>query len=225
MRRQRSKSFGFFNKILVFFLIILVILVGIDLQLRPIIKEISCFEGKELASKTINQAVLDVLSVEDASYNKLVYLVYNSYGNITSAETDTIAVNKLQSEISIRVNKQLKEMKKSTISISLGSLTGLSFLNGQGPILKFKILPTGYAKTELTSQFISVGINQTLHKISLRVTVDAIAIIPGNNTTFTSVVDIVVADTVIVGNIPESYTNITGDNRGIIPKINDYKSK
>ena len=86
-------------------------------------------------------------------------------------------------------------------------------------------MPLGYVKSQLKSEFSEAGINQTLHKITLNVNATVTAIIPGNTTKFDVSLNYIICDTVIVGNIPNGYTYITGDNRDIIPKVNDYASK
>ncbi len=221
----RKRKTGFLYKLVVFLLISTTILVLIDSQIRPIVKTISAYQGREIATKIINKSVYDALSESDINYNNLVALSYNNNGDITSVKTSVADINKLQALISVAVNSEIGKLNDYTIKIPAGTLTGISYFNGQGPIIKFKIKPLGFVNTQLSSEFSDAGINQTLHKISLNVSATVSAIVPGNTTNFNVNVNYIISDTVVVGNVPDGYTYITGDNRDTTSKINDYAVK
>ena len=224
MRVRSTKRANFFSKFLIFLIILTTIILLIDYRTRPVVKTISEYQGREIATRVINQSVYDALSKSETNYKNLVHLSYNSNGDISSVETNVTDINKLQSEISLKINSEINKVSKSTVKIALGTLSGVTYLNEQGPILKFKIMPLGYVKSQLKSEFSEAGINQTLHKITLTVSATVTAIVPGNITNFDVTLNYIICDTVIVGNIPNGYTYITGDNRDIIPKVNDYAS-
>ena len=100
----------------------------------------------------------------------------------------------------------------------------MNLLYGRGSKLTFKIEPVGYVDTRLVSKFSSAGVNQTLHQIVLEVEGNVSAVIPGFNTSIKVKPTYIIAETIIVGNIPESYTYITGDERDSLSKIIDYKA-
>lgn len=224
MRTRNTRRVNFLSKMFIIIVIFTTAILLIDSYIRPIVKTIAAYQGREIATRIINQSVYNALSNSDTDYENLVSLSYNNNGSITSVKTNVSQINKLQSEISIAINSEIDKISDSTIEIALGTFSGLSFFNGQGPIIKFKIKPIGFVKTQLASEFTSAGINQTLHKITLNVSVSVTAIVPGNSTNFDVLVNYIIADTIVVGEIPDGYTYITGDNRDTISKANDYSA-
>ena len=194
----------------------------IDRHVRPVVKTVAVYQGRQIAGSIISRSVRDILSEPDTDYANLVDIKYDQSGNISSVKTNVTAINKLQSEISLAVNSGIADIQHNTIEIPLGTFSGLSYLNGQGPVFKFKIQPAGYVKTKLASSFTSAGINQTLHQVILTVDANAIAIVPGNNTEFDIASTYILAETVVVGNVPEGYTYVTGDARDSLTKVYDY---
>ena len=79
-------------------------------------------------------------------------------------------------------------------------------LAGRGPCLRVRMQSVGTATARFDNQFSSAGINQTRHRIILDVDVHVSILLPGL-TTYTKVSnEISVAETVIVGGVPETYT-------------------
>lgn len=95
-----------------------------------------------------------------------------------------------------------------------GSFTGFKLLSGSGPGIKIRISTIGNVKTDLKSEFISQGINQTLHRIYLQVNCQVSILTPFNNITQDITNQVLIAENVIVGNIPESYYNLVGIDSG-----------
>jgi sporulation protein YunB len=205
------------------FALILAILF-VDIKIRPVVKTVAQYQGSKITSSAINKSVKDAISKSDVDFENLVSISYNNSGDISSVKTNIKEIDRLQSEISLSVNSSMDEISDDCIEIPLGTFSGISLLNGRGPVFKFKIKPVGFVSTQLKSEFISAGINQTLHKITLNVGTSATAVVPGANADFDVNFTYVVAETVIVGKIPESYTYVTGDERDSLTKANDYKS-
>lgn len=91
-----------------------------------------------------------------------------------------------------------------------GSFTGISLLAGRGPGVKIKISSAGNVETDLKSEFISQGINQTLHRVYLQVKCEVSILTPFKNITKDITNQILIAENVIVGKIPSTYYNIEG---------------
>lgn len=217
--RQKKTTISYFI-IFSIFILILIFIVS-DAQIRPLILKVSSYQGKIIATNIITKSVYDALSSEEFSYETLVTVTKNSDGFVSSIESNMLVINKLQATISSDVNTQFKSISKQTIRLSTGTLSGINFLYGRGPNITFKLQPVGFVNTSLVSKFSSAGVNQTLHEIILEVDANISAVIPGFNTPVGVKSNYIIAETVIVGNIPESYTYITGDNRDDISKIMD----
>jgi len=224
MRSKKSRSSVFLRRFLFSVFALILAILFVDMKIRPVVKTVAQYQGSKITSSAINKSVKDAISKSDVDFENLVSISYNNSGDISSVKTNIKEIDRLQSEISLSVNSSMDEISDDCIEIPLGTFSGISLLNGRGPVFKFKIKPVGFVSTQLKSEFISAGINQTLHKITLNVGTSATAVVPGANADFDVNFTYVVAETVIVGKIPESYTYVTGDERDSLTKANDYKS-
>lgn len=209
-----------FIGIIVFLLVLLIL---IDCRMRPLVNKMAVYQGKTIATKIVSTAVYDALNADNFTYETLVKVSKNNDGSVASIESNMAEINRLQAKITYNINTQFKEISDERIELSTGTLTGVNMLYGRGPTLSFKIQPVGYVDSKLVSKFTSAGVNQTLHQIILEVNGSASAIIPGFPAQIDVNVNYLIAETIIVGNIPESYTYITGDDRGDLDKILDYR--
>ncbi len=203
-------------------LIIIGIILLIDIRVRPIIEKTTTYQSKILATRIINDAVYAELENEDLGYNELVSLTYNDNNSISSIESNMININKLKAKITKSVNDELENLDAHDLSISLGTITGFSAFYNQGPLIPVTLRPEGYVETSLISAFESAGINQTLHRILVEINVDISAIIPGYTSSATVETQFVIAETVIVGSVPEGYTHVISGSEDLIGTINDY---
>lgn len=211
-------------KLIAFALLIIGILILIDMRVRPIIEKTTIYQSKILATRIINDAVYNELSNEDFGYSELVTVVYNDNGAITSIESNMVNINRLKAKITKSVNDELEYLDSQDLSISLGTISGFSSFYNQGPLIPVTVRPEGYAETSLISAFESAGINQTLHRILVEINVDISAIIPGYTASAVVETQFIVAETVIVGSVPDSYTHVITGSEDLIGTINDYGS-
>ena len=91
------------------------------------------------------------------------------------------------------------------MKIPSGTLTGLTLLSGRGPAVEIRIVPAGYVRTAVENGFEAAGINQTRHSISVRITAELLAVLPGISEPVTAQTSCVLAETVMIGEIPEVY--------------------
>lgn len=197
----------------------------IDSRIRPVITTLSTYQAKLAATKSINDAVMQVITTEDVVYNNIISVRENPQGEVSSIETDMITINRLKAEITNKVSEQLEIDASKGIFVPIGSILGGQFLAGRGPSLEFKVLPAGYVKTEIYNQFESAGINQTLHQIMLSVQATVSAVAPVYTVTTDVDTNLCIAETVIVGKVPSAYTDINGDKSDKLNMFNDYKAE
>ena len=192
-------------------LIITVLL--IDMQLRPQIRKAGAYRCQVAATRIIESVMYAELQNQD--YTNLVELTRDDSGNIVSIQSNMAGINRLKSRASQLINDGISSIAdygtENELLIPLGTVTGIHMFYGRGPALPIKLSPRGYAEVRLISEFTSAGINQTLHRITMDVSVDIAAIIPGYTTkseTVTVQTEFIVAQTVIIGHVPESYTHV-----------------
>ena len=119
-------------------------------------------------------------------------------------------MNRLSSEIASAIQDKLTNLDDITIKIPVAKLLGLNIFSGYGPKIKIKLVPYGNTLAEFNTEFVSEGINQTRHTIYIDIASTVNVIIPFNVGAVTSVTRVTVAETVIVGDIPQTYYNIEG---------------
>lgn len=216
MRIQRRKAAAgranrFVVRVLTLLAVLLISTALIDMRVRPIAEEVIRNETQSTAFRIINNAMLQALEQNGATYNDLVRLTRAEDGSVLSIETDIVAVNRLKSQISVYTSEALELPEYQTLHLPLGTLLNSNLTSGRGPMIEIRLLPTGYVYSSLTNAFSSAGINQTLHQIMLETTVQLSAVLPGSTVTTETTSCFCVAETVIVGDIPDGYAAI-GEN-------------
>ena len=201
------------------------VLLLVDIRVRPIIEKTAVYQSKVLATRIINDTVYSELEDESIDYGDLVTIIYNSDNSISSIESNMVNINKVKARITKSVNDELSSLDEHDVSISLGTISGFEVFYNQGPLIPIKVQPEGYVEATLISSFESAGINQTLHRIIVEIKTDISAIIPGYTSSATVETQFVMAETVIVGTVPGTYTHVITGNEDLLSQINDYGAR
>ncbi len=222
MRRPPSKTEkklkpSFFIKITIILIILAIIL--LDMQLKPQMVKVATYQGKQTSQQLIAKSVSNILNSNNITYDKLVTITQNTDGSISSVQTNIVEVNKLQAELTYKINEEMGKLSEEEIELDTGTLSGLNILYGRGPKLTFKLEPLGYVKSDIYSKFTSAGVNQTLHQLIFKVNGETSVIIPGKHCDIDIGMDIIVAETIIVGKIPDSYINISDAKKSDLEKV------
>lgn len=207
-KRHRKKQKTFFYNALVFFIVTIIVAIIIDARLRPIIKTMSSSQAQMYATRAINIAIDEQMEKEGITYEKLVTLTKNEQGDITSLQANMININSLRAHITQAVIEKMMEIEEQKILIPVGTLIGGQLLSGRGPRIVFKVIPASSANSEIYNSFDSAGINQTRHQIMLRLSTRVSAIIPGYSATTEVVTGVCLAETIIVGTVPQAITQV-----------------
>ena len=177
----------------------------IERRIRSFSEEMGTYYCHSKANEAISSSVKAVMEETGAEYSDLSVTVYDEDGKISSSQLCTKNLNILQSMIITEINSSFERLSESEINIPLGTLSGFYLLNGRGPEITVKLLPVGSADTELKSEFVSAGINQTCHKISLDVKTRLKAVFPSGSEEITVNLNCILAENIIVGDVPEGF--------------------
>jgi len=218
-KRGRGKSL--LRKLVVVLLLLAAASILIDFKIRPVIKTMALNNGKIRGVTAIHQAMAQELGDEEARYYDLVNISTDERGNVKSISADVIKLNRLKAAVNDTVQQRLMP-ERNEFSIRLGTLLGNELLQGRGPDVPLKMTMTDYVVSDFASEFTEAGVNQTRHRIMLTISVHITVYLPGYIASDRVETGFCVAETVIVGEIPENYTYVTGDNSDIISKVNDY---
>lgn len=143
-------------------------------------------------------------------YGDFVTIQRDASGAITAMTTDMAALNQLRAQLVAQILSALEGVDASEIRIPLGSLVDSELVWARGPELRVRALRVGTVSAEFRSDFSQAGVNQTLHRIELEVAVPVTLILPGGQTELTVETGLRVAETVIVGAVPDTYLTLNG---------------
>ncbi len=205
---NKRKYFRFICIFLSLILVLLMLFVGLDRKMRPIITDYSASMGETLMISLVDKTVSDIFAQENISYNDLVTLSRDANGQVTSLQVNAAKINYIKSNISVRVAEKISQKEKYTLSIPFGTIIGNEYTLGRGPEIKFKMQVTTTVIADFESKFYSAGINQVLHQIHINVKMNGQTIIPWYRSTFSVNTSVIAAETVIVGITPDAYTNV-----------------
>lgn len=203
-------------------LILLGTFIGVDMGIRPMVKAAAASQTQIAVNRMIQRAVLEVLEEDGLRYQSFVSLQQNLNGETTALTTDTVLINRLQGELLEKILQTLQQYREVKLELPLGSLSGAQFLAGRGPLVTLRLRPVGLVKTKIINQFDEAGINQTRHRIQLQVTVDMLSLLPGYRISSQAQSNIILAETIIVGLVPDAYTEVYGGTDDLVGMIQDY---
>ena len=180
---------------------------------RDVIEELAHTQVMNTTSDLTNDAIAKQIADGVIQYDRIVYFEKDLDGRITALKTNMSEVNRLKTDILNIINDEILALDTSDLGIPLGSLFLPEFLSGKGPAIPVRILTIRNSDATFASHFSQAGINQTLHKLTMEVSVDVAVLVLGRTESFTVTSEVVVAETVIVGAVPETYLQ-TGGNYG-----------
>lgn len=202
------------------FALIAVLLVGIT-RLHTLMGDLAVTRVSNLVGRVVTAAVGDAIESGEIQYDKLITLRTNNAGEITALQSNMAEFNRLQAVITQDILQRLGEVSETTLSIPLGTLTGTALLSGRGPRFRVKLEMTGSCAAHFENTFDHAGINQTTHSIVLYVDVSMSILLPGERTSAKVTNAYSVAETVIVGAVPDSYTYFDS-GEDIVDEAHEY---
>ncbi|GEM_PF-234853 len=202
-------SAGLLLRLIALILLVLSAFFLIDSRIRPVIHSIAESQARNMTMQAVNDTVLDALSQEGIQYSDLVSIHKEESGRITSIETDVAKANGLQARIGNGIAQRISEAKSYEVSIPIGSLSGSELLLGRGPCLKLKMTLEASTVLQLRNQFTSAGVNQTHHQVMLDIQTHVLFITPDSYEPTEVQTSVCIAETVIVGEVPQVYAGIS----------------
>ncbi len=179
----------------------------VEASIKPTIASICEVKAKVIATQIVNDTVREELN-KDALKEQILIPSYDRDGRVNMIRTDAMVMNTISSNIARNVQKKIVELKNQTFSIPLFTALGSQLLAGQGPRLNFTILHQGSVLVDFVTEFAESGINQTRYKIYITVDVEISVLSPVTTSSTTVGSNVLIAEVVIVGDVPDSYMNL-----------------
>lgn len=177
----------------------------LHVRVNPLVQELARAKITDAASGVINRAVNQQIQQGDIQYENLVTLQRDNEGNITALTTNMREMNRLKTELLTMLDDEIYSIEDDAISIPVGNLTGVQLLGGRGPEIPVKIVAVSSSDADFQGEFLDAGINQTIHRIMMDVSLELIILLPSGTITDRVTTEVCVAETVLLGPVPNSY--------------------
>lgn len=177
----------------------------LNARLHPILLELALTQTSNHITSAIDKAVSD----QAVAYTDLVTLERSENGDIIALTSNMARANVLRGQLLDTALTELEGLETLEFKIPLGTICDWDLLSGIGPDVSVRILYTGTASAEFQNTFSSAGINQTCHQIVFHINADISVLLPGRQYQTSVDTNVCVAETVIVGKVPETYLQIT----------------
>ena len=177
-------------------------------RIDPLVEQTALYTVTDAVSLKINRVIQSQIRSGLLDYDALVTMEKDAEGNVTALITNVSAVNLLQAEITTRIIQEISDNFVSELEIPLGTVMDSSLFYGRGPLIPVKLKAVTNVSARFENDFSAAGINQTRHQLRLNVSVQVLVVIPGRELTAPVNTTVVIAETVIVGKVPELYASM-----------------
>ena len=177
---------------------------------QQVILHLAETQVKNATSDLINDAIDKQIEVGNIHYDRIVHFEKDLDGRITALKTNMSEVNRLKTDILNLINDEILAVDTANLGVPLGNLFLPEFLSGKGPSIPVQILSIRNSDASFHSHFSEAGINQTLQQITMDVSVDVSVLVLGETDSFTVSSQVVVAETIIVGDVPDTFLKTGG---------------
>ena len=198
-------------------LLLILLLMLLERNLTRVVLTLASAKAEVLAVQALNQAA-EALIADGISYDSLVHVTLGEDGSVRLLQANTAGMNSLASRASLTAQAKLEALQDQTVSVPLGSALGVTLLAGTGPRIQVHMLPVGAVVTAYETEFTSAGINQTRHRVLLTMRAQVRLVLPTGASGVEAVTQVAVAESIIVGQVPDSFVNV-GDDTDLLTLV------
>lgn len=209
--REKKRRHGIARGLLLALLILAAAVVYLERNLSQVVLSMANATARSLAVNVLNDAC-DELVGGGMSYEELMKVTRDDTGQVRLIQANATEMNRLAAKASMIAQTHLESIDNQYVNIPLGSALGLTLLAGSGPRIRVQILPVGAVSTRFDTEFESAGINQTRHKILLTLKAVVRLVIPTGSATIEAQTQVAVAESIIVGAVPDSFVDVNNDS-------------
>lgn len=199
----------FLGRVFRCFVVVALLFAGVILFFRfkyqEAIMELAETQVRNSTSDLINDAIDRQIEIGNIQYDRMVYFEKDLSGNITALKTNMSEVNRLKTNILDLINDEILALDSSDLGIPIGSLVLPELFSGKGFQIPVLVHSISNSDASFSSNFTQAGINQTLQQLTMEVLVDVTVLVLGQTKSFTVSSHVVVAETVIVGQVPNTF--------------------
>lgn len=204
---EKRSPWRFLWYILIFTMIAVAVFIWINIKVRPFVVSVTRGYAENVASNTLNAIIDETMRREEY---KFINVIHDSEQRVVAVTMNSADTNIFMTKISIGLKNRIAQMEEVEAKIPLGNFLPYPFLAGLGPKISVKFLLLANTSVSAKENFVSTGINQSLYTLSLHVVTDVGIYIPAMHSSVRVENEVPVAQSVIVGSVPDSYTNVEG---------------
>ena len=198
--------------VILILLLAMVILLLFRWKFNQPVRDLAQAQVINATSDLINDAIDRQIEAGDIQYDRIVYFEKDLNGAITALKTNMSEVNRLKTNTLNIINDEILALDQSDLGVPMGSIFLPEFFSGRGIILPVQIIAIRNSDAYFESHFTQAGINQTLHRLNMCVSVDVSILVLGHTASFTVTSEVVVAETIIIGDVPDTFLQTGGSN-------------
>ena len=191
-------------------------------RMQPVVREYAESRARILAEQIANEAVAQVLSEQTSLCRSMLRVSYNEQQVLSSVIADAGAVNAIKTAVAALVADRMAGISSVNIGVPLGTLIGSEWFSGWGPLVPFSIGVTSRVLTTVSSSLEAVGINQSAFRLLLHVHISLSVVTPQALSSVSVDTAFPMAETVLLGDVPDNLTEVYGDDQTLLGKIFDY---
>ena len=218
-RRRRRK---WFCTILLVFACVVGLLGLAFVRCRPVMTAFAESQAVWEATKIANQTVVQVLQEYADVCADTIALTYDGGQKIASVCTNTSVINTVRTAITDRTITAMEQFSALSVSLPVGTLLGWDWVSGLGPLVTFPVSFTATVLSDVSSTLIAEGINQSMYRVLVHLEIQLYVVSPGGRSTVGAKVSYPMAETVLLGEVPDNLTEVYGDDQSLLGQIFDY---
>lgn len=206
--RQKRKMLPVRRVICFFVLLFCLVFILINHTLCPAITSLAVAESRNRIEDDIANTVYRALGSDGIPYDTVFSVTYKADGSVSAMNVNMARAYAICADVVPKLTERARNEEAFTVSIPLGTLSSIPALSGKGPCCTIRMIFSKAVSVRMESDFSEAGINQTLHRISMVVTANVTLLVPGSHTDVKNEVKIPIAETVLLGKVPDAYTEI-----------------
>lgn len=205
--RQRRGS-GLWLSVLLAGALLGTLLTWFDRQLRPVLETLAETEVRNAVTAAVGEAISAGIVENEVTYDDIITVETDDSGQVTALKSNMAAANLLRSRLLEAALEEVSGLSQRDFSIPMGNLLGMDVLSGRGPGIRVTVLSAGAASAGYRNEFTAAGVNQTLHRVLLEISVTVRILLPGRTLETSVTSPVCIAETVIVGQVPGTYLQL-----------------
>ena len=175
-----------------------------------------------IATKVANQTVSEVLLQHAQLCDETICITYDGENRVSSVRVDTVTVNMVRTAVTERAIAKMEELSSLSVTIPFGTLIGWDWLSGLGPYITVPISFTATILSDASSSLQAEGINQSVYQVRIHLEIQLYVVSPAGRSNVGARMNYPIAETVLLGEVPDNLTEVYGDDQSLLGQIFDY---